>query len=77
MPTPTIRLMSAMPAVMVRAAQPLARSDCAASRASHRPLNESTRIIPLANIAVGLEVAGALLTVVAELLDQRLLSTRT
>jgi len=34
-------------------------------------------IIPLANIAVGLEVAGALLTVVAELLDQRLLSTRT
>ena len=34
-------------------------------------------IIPLANIAVGLEVAGALLMVAAELLDQRLLSTRT
>jgi multicomponent Na+:H+ antiporter subunit B len=34
-------------------------------------------IIPLANIAVGFEVAGALLMVVAELLDQRLLSTRT
>jgi multicomponent Na+:H+ antiporter subunit B len=34
-------------------------------------------IIPLANITVGLEVAGALLMVAAELLDQRLLSTRT
>lgn len=34
-------------------------------------------IIPLANITVGLEVAGALLIVAAELLDQRLLSTRT
>ncbi len=33
--------------------------------------------IPLANVAVGLEVAGAMLLVLAELLDQRLLSTRT
>lgn len=32
--------------------------------------------IPLANIAVGVEVAGALLMVLAELLDQRLLSRR-
>jgi multicomponent Na+:H+ antiporter subunit B len=34
-------------------------------------------VIPLANIAVGVEVAGALLMVVAELLDQRLLSSET
>jgi multicomponent Na+:H+ antiporter subunit B len=34
-------------------------------------------MIPLANIAVGLEVAGALLMVLAELLDERLLSSRT
>jgi multicomponent Na+:H+ antiporter subunit B len=34
-------------------------------------------MIPLANIAVGIEVAGALLMVVAELLDERLLSSRT
>ncbi len=34
-------------------------------------------MIPLANIAVGLEVAAALLMVIAELLDERLLSTRT
>jgi multicomponent Na+:H+ antiporter subunit B len=34
-------------------------------------------VIPLANISVGIEVAGALLMVIAELLDQRLLSTET
>jgi multicomponent Na+:H+ antiporter subunit B len=34
-------------------------------------------MIPLANIAVGIEVAGALLMVVAEMLDERLLSSRT
>ncbi len=34
-------------------------------------------MIPLANIAVGIEVAAALLMVIAELLDERLLSTRT
>jgi multicomponent Na+:H+ antiporter subunit B len=34
-------------------------------------------MIPLANIAVGIEVAGALLMVLAELLDQRLLSSDT
>ena len=34
-------------------------------------------MIPLANVAVGMEVAAALLMVVAELLDQRLLSTKT
>jgi multicomponent Na+:H+ antiporter subunit B len=34
-------------------------------------------MIPLANIAVGVEVAGALLMVLAELMDQRLLSNET
>jgi multicomponent Na+:H+ antiporter subunit B len=34
-------------------------------------------MIPLANVAVGIEVAGALLMVLAELLDERLLSSRT
>jgi multicomponent Na+:H+ antiporter subunit B len=33
-------------------------------------------MIPLANIAVGLEVAGAMLMVLSELLDQRLLHRR-
>ena len=33
-------------------------------------------MIPLANIAVGMEVAGAMLTVLSELLDQRLVSGR-
>jgi multicomponent Na+:H+ antiporter subunit B len=34
-------------------------------------------MIPLANVVVGIEVAGALLVVLAELLDQRLLTTDT
>jgi multicomponent Na+:H+ antiporter subunit B len=34
-------------------------------------------VIPLANVAVGVEVAGALLMVLSELVDERLLSTRT